>query len=84
MTFFGFVMAHIWEIILAIAALLWALCKFNYNLFNRVIKTEVELNNLKLAKEIKDELKAEMQKEVRHEVNNQITRILYKDVLNEK
>jgi hypothetical protein len=84
MTFFGFIMAHIWEIILAIAALLWALLKFNYNLFNRVIKTEVENNNYRLKEEIRNEFKEDIKKEVRHEVNNQIVRILHKDVLNEK
>ena len=84
MTFFGFILAHIWEIILAIVAIIWALLKFNYNLFNRVIKTEVENNNYKLKEEIRNEFKEDIKKEVSHTVRNQIAEILYKDSLNGK
>lgn len=84
MTFFGFVTAHIWEIILAIAALLWALLKFNYNLFNRVIKTEVENNNYKLKEEIRREFKEDIKKEVRHEVGNQMHSYINKKLIDEE
>ena len=38
---------NLWEIILLIIGCIFALIKFNYTLFNRVIKTEIENNNLK-------------------------------------
>jgi hypothetical protein len=84
MTFFGFILAHIWEIILAIIAIIWALLKFNYNLFNRVIRTEVENNNYKLKEEIRNEFKEDIKKEVRHEVGNRMHAYLNKKLIDEE
>jgi hypothetical protein len=63
---------NLWEIILLIIGCIFGLIKFNYTLFNRVIKTEIENNNLKLKSEIKNDFEEKIERQIRHEVRNQI------------